>query len=75
MFADYSNRFRPQAYRQVFYPPVSGEWKVDDDFPEAFFESAKVLLEAIINRSLHEGFEGVAAMFLCRHYLLESTDM
>jgi len=38
-------------------------------FPEGFFESAKVLLEAIISGSLHEGFERVATVFLCRHYL------
>jgi hypothetical protein len=69
MLAEYSERFQPRAYSQVFYPPKSGEWKVDADFPDGFFESAKVILEGITGRSLHEGIEGVAAVFLCRHYL------
>jgi hypothetical protein len=68
-FAEYSERFQPQVYRQVFYPPASGEWKVDADFPEGFFESAKVLLQGIVSASLQEGIQGVAALFLCRHYL------
>jgi hypothetical protein len=69
MFAEYAKRFQPRAYQQVFYPPKSGKWKVDALFPKGFFESAKLILEGITNGTLHEGVEGVAALFLCRHYL------
>jgi hypothetical protein len=69
LFAEYAQLFQPREYRQVFYPPDSGRWKVDALFPDGFFESARVLLEGVTSRSLHEGIEGIAAVFLCRHYL------
>jgi len=43
--------------------------QVDADFPEGFFESAVVLLEGIASGPLHEAIEGIAAIFLSRHYL------
>jgi hypothetical protein len=42
---------------------------VDALFPDGFFESATILLKGVMSRSLHESIEGVAAVFLCRHYL------
>lgn len=69
ILAEYAERFQPRAYRQVFYPPKSGNWKVDALFPEGFFESAKVLLEGITCGPLHEAIEGIAAVLVCRHYL------
>jgi hypothetical protein len=65
----YNERFKPGVYRQVFYPPASGQWKIDALFPEGFFESAKLLLSGVASGRLNEGIEGVAAIFLSRHYL------
>lgn len=65
IFAEYSEPFRPHEYRQVFY----GTGKVDALFPEGFFESAMILLKGITTREFRQGIEGVAAVFLCRHYL------
>ncbi len=45
--AQYNERFKPGIYRQVFYPPASGQWKIDALFPEGFFESAKLLLSGV----------------------------
>ena len=69
IFAEYAEIFQHRVYRHVFCPPKSGKWQVDAQFPEGFFESAKVLLEGITSGSLNESIEGVAAVFLCRHYL------
>jgi hypothetical protein len=69
MIAEYLDRYRPRPYRQVFYPPASGEWKVDASYSEAFFNSAKLLLDGITSGDLLDGLYGVAAAYLCRHYL------
>ncbi len=43
--------------------------EIDALFPEGFFESAKLLLRGVVSGRLNEGIEGVAAIFLSRHYL------
>ena len=70
IFAKYNERFQPHEYQQVFYAPVSGEGRIDALFPEGFFESAKLLLKGVTTGELRQGIEGVAAVFLCRHYLV-----
>lgn len=42
---------------------------MDASFPQSFFQSAKFLLTGVVNGTLREGIEGVAAVFLARHYL------
>ena len=69
IIAEYNERFRPHSYRQVFFPPPSGEWKIDASFPQSFFEAAKFLLMGIVEGTLLEGIEGIPALFLARHYL------
>jgi hypothetical protein len=69
IMAEYNERFQPHEYRNVFYPPVSGEGRIDALFMEGFFESAKLLLKGVTTGELREGIEGVAAVFLSRHYL------
>jgi hypothetical protein len=65
----YGDRFRPQKYRKVFYtPPLGSDREVDAAFLDGFFESAKVLLQRVIDGEMLES-RGVAAVFLCRHYL------
>lgn len=66
---EYNERFRTHPYRQVFYPPASGDWKLDALYVDGFFEAAKHLLEGIVAGRLAEGLHGVAAVYLCRHYL------
>jgi len=66
---EYNDRFKPRPYRQVFYPPSSGRWRVDALFPEGFFEASRILLNGLIDGSLRESIEGVAAIFLARHFL------
>jgi len=61
--------FEPQTYLQVFHLPSSGEWRVDALFPEGYFRSAELLLKGIVRGELRKGIEGVAAIFLSRHYL------
>lgn len=69
IIAKYNERFESHKYHQVFYPPPSGEWRVDALFPEGFFESAKLLLRGVATGEFREGIEGVAAVFLSRHYI------
>jgi hypothetical protein len=69
IIAEYNERFRPQKYRRVFHLPASGKTRVDALFPEGFFESAKLLLKGVATGELRPGIEGVAAVFLSRHYL------
>lgn len=69
IFAKYNKRFRPQEYQQVFYAPQSGHWRIDASYLDGFFESAKLLVQGVRDGRLQEGIEGVAAVFLCRHYL------
>jgi hypothetical protein len=67
--AEYNERFQPWAYRRVFYAPPAGVWAVDGSFTDGFFESAKRLLTGVIQGELRQGIEGLAAVFLSRHYL------
>lgn len=69
IITEYNERFRPHEYRQVFYPPASGEGRVDALFPGGFFESSKLLLQGVTTGKLRQGIEGLAAVFLSRHYL------
>src|SRR5579872_4453303 len=69
IFAEYNRRYQPELYRQVFYPPQAGDWKIDALFPDGFFESAMVILGGVVNGRLLEGVHGVAGVFLSRHYL------
>jgi hypothetical protein len=69
IIAEYAERYKPHPYRQVFFPPASDDWKVDALYVDGFFEAAKNLLEGIVAGRLSEGLHGVAAVYLCRHYL------
>ncbi|SRR6266404_742053 len=69
IIAEYAERYQPHPYRQVFFPPASGDWELDALYVDSFFESAKLLLEGVVSGRLPEGLHGVAAVSLCRHYL------
>ena len=69
IIAEYAERYKPRPYRRVFFPPASCDWNVDALYVDGFFEAAKHLLEGIVAGRLSEGLHGVAAVYLCRHYL------
>jgi hypothetical protein len=69
IIAEYNERYEPRPYRQVFYPPAKGNWEVDGLYVDSFFEAAMLRLEGIVAGRLMPGIHGVAAVFLCRHYL------
>jgi hypothetical protein len=69
IIAEYSERYKPHPYRKVFSPPVSGDWKPDAHYVDGYLEAARLLLEGIAAGRLSEGQHGVAAVYLCRHYL------
>ncbi len=62
----FDHLYRPQQFKSSFDLP-SGEWRIDTDFAEDFFLSAKALLEGILSRQ--DETEGASAIFLCRHYV------
>jgi len=68
IIASYNEAYHPHECPRVFYAPPHPDWKVDALFVEGFFSSAKLLLQGVIDGKLLEA-EGVAAVFLCRHYL------
>jgi hypothetical protein len=80
ILAEYNERYRARPYRTVFFRPAIGRWKVDVNYVDSFFESAKFLLEVIVAGELPEyrlsttgvlpeTAYGVVAVYLCRHYL------
>ena len=66
---DYNKRFRSLEYHRVFSRLASGEYQVAGSCPDAYFEAASLLVRGITNGELREEVEGIAAAFLCRHYL------
>ena len=68
IISSYNEAYRPHEYRRAFYIPPHGDWKVDASFVDGYFSSAKLLLQDIIDGKLLEA-QGMAAVFLCRHYL------
>ncbi len=69
IFAKYNEPFQPREYRPAFYLPQSDGWYVDALYPDGYYGAAKVVLEGIATGSLSGSIEGVAAVFLVRHYL------
>jgi hypothetical protein len=64
---EYNDRYRALPYLQVFHLPAD-KWRVEGLFIESFYRSARFLLQQVLDGMLLEA-EGVAALYLCRHYL------
>ena len=55
-------------YVPVFHVP-SGPWKVDASWDDAYFDSAKTIIQGVVEGRLRSAIEGVAGVYLLRHYL------
>jgi hypothetical protein len=69
IISQYNALYLPAEYQRIFFTPQGSPWRVEASFVEGYYESAKVLLEGLVHGNLREGLEGVAAVFLSRHYL------
>ncbi len=64
--SDYT-AFEMWPYARVFqHDPTPKTWV---DFTESYFRAAKALIDSVIAGALFEDVEGIAAVFLFRHYL------
>lgn len=54
---------------KFFWLPSNNEWRVDALFIDGYYSAGKAIAEGVISGSLYEGIEGLAALFLFRHYL------
>ncbi len=64
---EFSDRYSARPYRRIFYVP-SGDSRIEGLFENSFYRSARTLLQAVLDGKLQPA-EGIAAVFLCRHYL------
>jgi hypothetical protein len=55
-------------YVPVFRVP-NGPWKVDASWDDAYFDSAKTIVQGVVEGHLRPAIEGVAGVYLFRHYL------
>ena len=53
----------------VFSFPIHNVWGDDSSYVEGYYFGSKALVEGVISGFLDERFEGVAGLFLFRHYL------
>ena len=59
--------FQHWEYQQVIYKVEDKQsWR---DLGEGFYRASKLLVERVVARDLNEDIEGLAAIFLFRHYL------
>lgn len=59
---------RKQPYNQVFQQPP-GTWKVEADWEGAYYHASEKLIRGVVEGPYVRGLEGVAGVFLFRHYL------
>lgn len=67
------NNLLPQrikrGYRTIFFTPPSGRWDLPGSLTDSYYSAARVLIEGAVNGQYFEGVEGIAGVFLFRHYL------
>lgn len=59
---------RKYEYAPVFAVPAE-PWRIGALWEEAYFDSAKYVIEGVLKRQLRPSVHGVAGVFLFRHYL------
>lgn len=68
---DYEPRFpqyEKRPYRSVFQVP-GPEWQVGAVWEDAYYKSAKRLLEGVVRGEYLPAYEGIAGLYLFRHYV------
>ena len=60
--------FEKRPYKEVFYLPGT-EWKVEAVWDDAYYEAAKRLIQGIARGEYLQAIEGVAGLYLFRHYI------
>ena len=63
--AEFTRRYE---YAPVFSVPAE-PWRIGALWEEAYFDSAKYVIEGVLKRQLTPSVHGVAGVFLFRHYL------
>ncbi|MGH9579845.1 MAG: hypothetical protein ACRD2R_02525 [Terriglobales bacterium] len=66
-FDDKYTAFQEWKYDRVFYEEEHPRLWLD--LGESFYGSARILIESTAKREVNEGVEGIAGLFLFRHYL------
>lgn len=61
-------QYEKRPYCQVFVVP-GPNWKVEAVWEDAYYQSAKRLLEGVARGEFLPAFEGVVGLYLFRHYL------
>ena len=56
-------------YRTIFFTPPSGQWDLPGSLTDSYYRAARILIEGALNGQYSEGVEGIAGVFLFRHYL------
>ena len=60
--------YEKRPYKGVFYLPGT-EWKVEAVWDDAYYEAAKTLIQGVARGEYLPAFEGVAGLYLFRHYI------
>jgi hypothetical protein len=56
------------SYRNVFHLPGK-QWEVEAVWPDAYYQAAKRLVEGVASGVYIPAYEGVAGLYLFRHYM------
>ena len=64
----YARWYVKQPYHPMLQIPEA-PWKVGANWPEGFFHASKALIHGVVQGGLMPGVEGVAGVFLFRHYM------
>ena len=61
-------QYEKRLYRSIFQVPDQN-WKVEADWEDAYYQSARHLLEGVERGDYLPGYEGVVGLYLFRHYI------
>ena len=57
-----------RKYVDTFAVPAD-PWRIDASWEDAYFESARRIVDGVVKGELNEAIEGIAGVFMFRHYL------
>ena len=61
-------QYKKQLYMEVFHLP-GPDWQIEAIWDDAYFRAAKTLIEGVARGEYLPALEGVAGLYLFRHYL------